>query len=100
MPGDIQAIIAQRLCDHSTRAGIPVSGLPARTDLSQAVIGGYFSGGREIKFDELRPICTALRLRLMELLCRSGPYELFDSDAEFATYEQRIRGEIEKMQAE
>jgi len=100
MPTDVRAIIAHRLRSHSTRAGIPVSDLSARTGLSQAVIDGYFCSSREIRFDELRPVCKALRVRLITLLCRDGPYELFDSDAEFAAYKQKIRAEIEKMQAE
>ncbi len=100
MRGNVRTILAHRLRSHATRAGIPVTELPTRTGLSQAVIDGYFCSSREIRFDELRPVCKALRVRLITLLCRDGPYELFGSDREFAAYDQRCRAEIEKLRAE
>ena len=60
--------IADRLKKEISRKGFNLSMLSKDSLIPLETIESYLNGSREIKFDELRPVCESLSLRLMRLL--------------------------------
>jgi hypothetical protein len=64
----VRETIASRLKQEMARKGVNPLLLARESELSIEKVQSYLSGTREIKFDELRPICDVLSLRLMRLI--------------------------------
>jgi Zn-dependent peptidase ImmA (M78 family) len=65
---DIRKQISVRLQTEMSRKCCTISRIASKAGLSNAIVEGYIKADREINFEELRPICEALKTTLMWLL--------------------------------
>lgn len=65
---NIRSELSARLKMEMGRKGVTPLKISQHTRLSKTVIDDYLNAGREIQFDELRPICESLNIGLMWLL--------------------------------
>lgn len=70
---DVRQEIGKRLQAEMNRKGLEEPDLVKRAGLSPDCVSGYLYGRKEILFDELTPICSALNIPIMRLLTRSQP---------------------------
>lgn len=70
----IRKEIGSRLQKGITKYGLTAYDLSVQSGLPMSHIDQYLQGEREIRFDELRPVCDALDISLMRLLVRPDPF--------------------------
>lgn len=71
---DVRREIGYRLQKGMTKYGLTAYALSVQSGLPLHYIDQYLKGKREIRFDELRPVCDALDISLMRLLVRPDPF--------------------------
>ncbi len=65
---DIRKELSKRLDAEAKRKGFDSSKIASLANLPSEIVNDYFEGKKEIKFEELRPICDTLNVGLMWLL--------------------------------
>lgn len=68
---DIKRTIADRLKGELARKGLDAAVLAKEAGIGRSCVEAYLEARKDVCFEELRPLCAALGIRLMSLLGRS-----------------------------
>jgi Zn-dependent peptidase ImmA (M78 family) len=91
---DIDRQVASRLREEAQRKGLNADTLAQEADLPPDVVQAYFSAKRTIDFGELRPLCKALSISLVNLARSDFPRANL-SYRDMGARNRHLAGEIE-----